>query len=129
MTMHKLCSIFRSLKQVLFSIIAEHRFGNKINTNGATSETGTAYNPRVPEFASGFFTHVSGLFMLPNYMSSRFLFRDVHCDFRVKRCSVRFYSHWFCRGFLFYLWYLCTGVQHDFHIRRCSGVPEFIHSF
>jgi len=43
---------------------------------------------------------------------------DVRFDFRVKRCSVRLYSHLFCRRFMYYLCYLYsftnTGVQQDF---------------
>ena len=41
---------------------------------------------------------------------------DVHCDFRIKRCSVRLYLQLFVGGLMSYLRYLClfahSGVQH-----------------
>ena len=43
--------------------------------------------------------------------------------FPFQRCSVRFYSHLFCRGLclsMFLYLFKCTGVQHDFHVTWCS---------
>jgi hypothetical protein len=48
----------------------------------------------------------------------------VRHHFRVKQCSVRLCSNWFCKDSMVYLCYLClhtyTSVKHDLHIRWCS---------
>jgi hypothetical protein len=52
---------------------------------------------------------------------------DALCYFQVNSIlgeHYSLYSHLFCRGLMLYWCYLClftyTGVQHDFHITRCS---------
>jgi hypothetical protein len=48
----------------------------------------------------------------------------VRHHFRVKQCSVRLCSNWFCKDSMVYLCYVClhtyTSVKHDLHIRWCS---------
>ena len=62
------------------------------------------------------FRHVHVVTLIP--------WNDVHCDFRVKTCSIRLDAHLICREFMFYLCYLYlstyASVQHDFYIRWCS---------
>jgi len=59
-------------------------------------------------------------------MSSHLLFRSVLSAMMSakKKCSIPLDLYLFCGGFMLYLCYLYlftyTGVQHDFHIRRCS---------
>jgi hypothetical protein len=68
------------------------------------------YLSRGPGFAPGI-TLVLDWFVLSNCMSIHSC-HDVYWDFPFKRCSVRLYSHSFCKGFVFYLCYLCFIYVH-----------------
>jgi hypothetical protein len=86
---------------------------------GATNGTGNAYPSGAPEFAPVCFTCLSGSLVLHVVRLLVFTFLvpcfDVRFDFRVKTMN-RLDSHLYCRGFMFYLFYLYLLVSSTIYI-------------